>query len=136
MNVETNAMVEKKKARISSHRDLDVYQLAFDLAMRIFELTKTFPKEEKFSLVDQIRRSSRSACSNIAEAFHKRRYPAAFVSKLSDADAEAAETEVWVEFARTCGYLGDDEARDLSTKCHFVMGKLVKMMQSPEDWRV
>lgn len=84
---------------IKTHRDLDVYQMAFEAAMRIFELTKRFPKEETYSLTDQIRRSSKSVCSNIAEAWRKRRYEAAFVSKLNDAEAEAAETQVWLEFS-------------------------------------
>jgi len=81
---------------IQGHRELDVYRLAFDAAMRIFTLTKAFPREESYSLVDQIRRSFRSVCANIAEAWRKRRYEGAFVSKLSDAEAEAAETQVWL----------------------------------------
>jgi four helix bundle protein len=100
---------------IKTHRDLNVYQMAFEAAMRIFELTKSFPKEETYSLTDQIRRSSRSVCSNIAEAWRKRRYEAAFVSKLNDAEAEAAETQTWLEFSAKCGYLdaaemSEDEA--------------------------
>jgi four helix bundle protein len=82
------------KQNIRHFRELEVYQLAMDNAMRIFEVSKLFPKEERYSLTDQIRRSSRSVCANIAEAWRKRRYPNAFVSKLSDADAEAAETQV------------------------------------------
>jgi four helix bundle protein len=84
---------------------LDVYRKAFDAAMRIFELSKSFPKEEKYSLTDQVRRASRSVCGYLAEAWRKRRYEAAFVSKLSDSEAEAAETQVWLEFAVKCGYL-------------------------------
>jgi len=84
------------------YKDLNVFKLAFESAMKIFEVSKTWSKEEKYSLTDQIRRSSRSVCANIAEAWRKRRYPAHFVSKLSDADTEAAETEVWLEFAFKC----------------------------------
>ncbi|UCH11499.1 MAG: four helix bundle protein, partial [Fidelibacterota bacterium] len=83
-------------------KELDVYQNAFESSMEIFELTKNFPIEERYALVDQIRRSSRSVCANIAEAWYKRRYPASFVSKLSDADAEAAETIVWLDYALKC----------------------------------
>jgi four helix bundle protein len=100
---------------IKTHCDLDVYQMAFEAAMRIFELTKSFPKEETYSLTDQIRRSSRSVCSNIAEAWRKRRYEAAFVSKLNDAEAEAAETQVWLEFSVECGYLDAAIGRELYT---------------------
>jgi four helix bundle protein len=91
--------------KILTHRDLAVYGKAFDSAMRIFELSKSFPKEETYSLTDQIRRSSRSVCANLAEAWRKRRYQAAFISKLSDSEGETAETQVWLEFAVKCGYL-------------------------------
>jgi len=84
---------------VKDYHELQVYQLAFESAMQIFEMTRAFPREETYSLVDQIRRSSRSVCANIAEAWRKRRYPASFVSKLSDADTEAAETLVWLDFA-------------------------------------
>src|SRR5213595_3990822 len=92
-------------AKIQRHRDLEVYCKAFGVAMEIFTLSKKFPKEERYSLTDQIRRSSRSVCANMAEAWRKRRYEAAFVSKLSDSDGEAAETEVHLAFALRCGYL-------------------------------
>ncbi|MBI5053457.1 MAG: four helix bundle protein [Chloroflexi bacterium] len=85
--------------KITTHRDLRVYQKAFDSAMKIFELSKSFPSEEKYSLTDQMRRSSRSVCANLAEAWRKRRYEAHFMSKISDAESEAAETQVWIEFA-------------------------------------
>jgi four helix bundle protein len=85
--------------RIRSHCELDVYRNAFDAAMEIFHASKAFPKEETYSLTDQMRRSSRSVCANLAEAWRKRRYEAAFISKLCDAEAEAAETQVWLEFA-------------------------------------
>ena len=98
-------MGNMEKKLIRTHRDLEIYQRAFDLAMRIFQETKSFPKEERYSLTDQIRRSSRSVCTNLAEAWRKRRYEASFVSKLCDAEAEAAETQVWTDFAVQCGYL-------------------------------
>ena len=89
---------------IRHFRELRVWQVAMDVAMRIFEMTKRFPPEERYSMTDQMRRSSRSVAANIAEARRKRRYPAAFVSKLSDAETEAAETQTWIEFAVRCGY--------------------------------
>src|SRR5271155_2279944 len=91
--------------RVRTHCDLQVYQKALAFAMDIFALSKVFPKEETYSLTDQIRRSSRSVCANLAEAWRKRRYQAAFISKLSDSESEAAETQVWIEFAVKCGYL-------------------------------
>ncbi len=93
------------KAKIKTHEDLDVYKSAFDAAMRLFELSKEFPVEERYSLTDQIRRSSRSVCANLAEAWRKRRYKAVFVAKLNDSEAEAAESQVWIKFAVKCGYL-------------------------------
>src|SRR5262249_5239728 len=101
---------------VSDFRELRVYQLAFECAMRIFHLSKSWPHEERYSLTDQIRRASRSVCSNIAEGWRKRRYPASFVSKLSDADGEAAETIVWLNFAQACGYLADGDWNDLVEK--------------------
>src|SRR5882757_6533323 len=95
--------------RAADYKELRVYKLAFESAMEIFELSRKWPSEEKFSLTDQIRRSSRSVCANIAAAWRKRRYPAAFVSKLSDSDEEAGETEVHLDFARRCGYLPLDK---------------------------
>ncbi len=110
--------------------------MAFDSGMKIFELTRNFPKEEKYSLVDQIRRSSRSVCANIAEAFRKRLYPAAFVSKLSDADGEAAETQVWLDFSMKCKYIKDEEGNALKTSYNNIEGKLIRMIQHPENWKV
>src|SRR6187401_162958 len=101
--------------KIVRHQDLDVYKRAFEAAMRIFELSKSFPKEETYSLTDQIRRSSRSVCANLAEAWRKRRYEAHFISKLSDSEAEVAETQVWIEFAVRCGYVDRDQAAPLYT---------------------
>jgi four helix bundle protein len=99
--------------KIVSYDELIVYQKAFEVAMRIFEYSKTFPKEETYSLTDQVRRSSRSVCANIAEAWRKRRYERAFVSKLSDAESEAAEAQVWLEFAVACRYLPREESKAL-----------------------
>ncbi len=119
---------------IKTHRDLEVYQMAFEAAMRIFEVTKRFPKEETYALTDQIRRSSRSVCANIAEAWRKRRYAAAFISKLNDAEAEAAETQVWLEFSVRCGYLDAEIGRELYMAYDNILGKLVNMIQHPEQW--
>lgn len=121
---------------IKTHRELDVYRMAFEAAMRIFQLTKGFPKEETYSLTDQIRRSSRSVCSNIAETWRKRRYEAAFVSKLNDAEAEAAETQVWLEFSVKCNYLGADIGRELYATYDNILGKLVTMIRHPEQWTI
>jgi four helix bundle protein len=93
---------EKRKRRVLRHTDLEVYERAFAGAMKLFSATKAFPGEERYSLTDQIRRSSRSVCANLAEAWRKRRYQAAFISKLSDAEAEVAETQVWLQFAVEC----------------------------------
>jgi len=94
-------------SRIKSVRDLDVYRMAFDAAMRIFEVSKNFPKEEMYSLTDQIRRLSRSVCSNLAEGWRKRKYKAVFLNKLSDAGQEASETQTWLQFALRCNYLDE-----------------------------
>jgi len=98
---------------IKIHDELDVHRLAFEAAMHIFEITKGFPREETYSLTDQMRRSSRSVCSNIAEAWRKRRYEASFVSKLNDAEAEAAETQTWIQFTNECNYLTKEVSREL-----------------------
>ncbi len=119
---------------IKDYRELRVYQLAFESAMRIFEVSKKFPKEERFSLTDQIRRSSRSVCSNIAEGWRKRRYPASFVSKLSDADAEAAETQVWLAFARECEYLAPADHAEMSDRYEHICSQLSLMMRESNRW--
>ncbi len=106
----------RRTKRIGSVRDLEVYRLAFDTAMEIFEITKSFPKEEKYSLIDQIRRSSRSVCTNLAEAWRKRRYKAVFINKLSDAEQEAAETQTWLEFAWKCNYIDKEIFQRLDGK--------------------
>lgn len=119
---------------IRSHKDLDVYKLAFESAVEIYRLTKNFPKEESYSLTDQIRRSSRSVCANIAEAFRKRKYPKSFISKLSDAEAEAAETQVWLDFSLEFNYLDSEICSALTEKYNKIIGKLVNMSLSPEKW--
>ncbi len=117
-------------------RELDVYKLALDTAMEIYKLTKGFPAEERYSLTDQVRRSSRSVCANIAEAWRKRRYSAAFVSKLSDAEAEAAETQVWLEMAVRCGYLKSNNCELLEQQYEHILGKLVNMISHPDQWTI
>ena len=120
--------------KIQTHNDLEVYRKAFDAAMQIFELSKAFPKEETYSLTDQIRRSSRSVCSNLAEAWRKRRYEAAFISKLSDSESEAAETQVWLEFAVKCKYMTRDQAAALYRVYDSVIATIVGMITHPETW--
>lgn len=104
--------------------------------VRSFELTKVFPAEERFSLVDQIRRSSRSVCANIGEAWRKRRYEAAFVSRLSDAETEAAETQVWAEVALRCGYWQQGTFQEVDEHCGRIIGKLVHMIDNPRPWLI
>ncbi|SRR6266568_4880992 len=120
--------------RVADYKDLRVYRLAFESAMEIFELSKKFPAEEKFSLTDQIRRSSRSVCTNSAEAWRKRRYEAAFISKLSDSDGEAAETEVHLAFALRCGYLPPDKHSALMDHYDHICRQLTKMMDEASSW--
>lgn len=122
--------------RIDSYKELRVYQAAIEAAMLIFNLTKHFPAEEKYSMVDQIRRSSRSVCANIGEAWRKRRYPAHVVSKLSDSEAEAEETRIWVDLALRCGYLKKEQADDLDDRYDKVLGQLVRMINAPEKWKL
>jgi four helix bundle protein len=118
--------------KIQTHNELDVYKRAFDVAMRIFEFTKDFPKDETYSLTDQIRRSSRSVCANLAEAWRKRRYTAAFIAKLCDCESEAAETQVWLQFAVKCGYLDRDHATVLYQEYEEVLKMTVAMINSPD----
>jgi four helix bundle protein len=120
--------------KIQSHRDLQVYRKAFAAAMELFDLSKSFPKEETYSLTDQIRRSSRSVCANLSEAWRKRRYEGAFISKLSDSESEAAETQVWIEFAVNCDYLNPDRAETFSRTYVEILRTLVGMITHPETW--
>ena len=115
-------------------RELTGYQKAFETAMEIFYLSKSFPVEERYSLTDQIRRSSRSVCANFAEAYRKRRYVNHFISKLTDCDAENSETNVWLEFAHKCGYLSNEKYLDLTQK-NIEVGKIVNfMINNPEKF--
>src|SRR5438046_7036015 len=123
-------------AKLVSHRELRVYCQAFEAAVAIFELSKAFPAEERYALTDQIRRSSRSVCANIAEGWRKRRYEAAFVSKLSDAETEAAETQVHAEFAFRHGYLSQDEFLKVDDAYEKIIGQLVKMIDQPQKWLI
>ena len=123
-----------EKESIKSHEDLAVYQMAFEAAMKIFQASKKFPVEERYSLTDQIRRSSRSVCANLAEAWRKRRYEAAFIAKLNDCEAEAAETQVWLKFGVKCQYLDLEQARELYGTYNQVLGGLVNMINNPKSW--
>jgi four helix bundle protein len=122
--------------RINNYKELRVYQNAMEAAMKIFEITKTFPPEEKYSMVDQMRRSSRSVCANLAEAWRKRRYKAAFVAKLNDAESEACETQVWIEFAQRCGYLEQASADELDRSYNRIIGQLVTMIGDADKWLI
>ncbi len=122
--------------KIRKHTDLRVYKLSFEAGMEIFELTKKFPKEEKYSLTDQIRRSSRSVSGNIAEAWRKRRYPKSFVAKLSDSDGEAAETQVWLDYALACKYIEEQEHNKLYDKYEHIMAMITNMIIKPEQWKI
>ncbi len=119
---------------VGSFKDLIVYQKAFEQAMRIFKVTKGFPKIEQFSLIDQFRRSSRSVCANMAESWRKRRYIAHFVSKLTDADAEASETTVWLDFSLRCGYIDDQVHKELSAQYDEIGRMLGSMIASLEKF--
>jgi four helix bundle protein len=120
--------------KIRSHKELNVFKASFDLALQIHNLSKEFPLEEKFSLTDQVRRSSRSVATNIAEAFRKRRYPKSFIAKLSDSEGEAAETQVWLSFAESFGYLDERIILDLDEKYEQIEKQIITMIQSPEKW--
>jgi len=120
--------------KIRTHIDLKVYQLSFDAGMEIFEITKTFPKEERYSLTDQIRRSSRSVSGNLAEAFRKRRYPKAFIAKLSDSEGEAAETQVWLDYALSCEYIEKNNYLKLFDKYDHILAMIINMSNKPENW--
>jgi four helix bundle protein len=120
--------------RISTFKELRVYQMACELDERIFAETKAWPSEERFALIDQIRRSSRAIGANISESWAKRRYPAHFVSKLTDADGELQETMHWLGRAAVYGYLSSERLAALETLCHTIGSKLGKMMQKPDSF--
>jgi len=119
---------------LRSHKELDVYLLAFNTSMDIFHITKSFPRDEIYSLTSQILRSSRSVSANIAEAFRKRRYEKAFIAKLSDSEAEAAETQVWLDYALECGYISSFNHDKFFKDYENTIGKLVNMINQPEKW--
>ena len=120
--------------RVEDYRDLKVYRAAFGLQQRVYEVSRSFPAEERYSLTDQVRRSSRSVGANVAEAWKKRRYRAHFVSKLTDADAETAETRHWIATASACGYLGDDARADLEGRTREVGRMLGAMIRDADRW--
>lgn len=119
---------------MSGHKSLRVYQLAYELAMEIFRLSKNFPPEERYSLTDQIRRSSRAVAANIAEGYRKRQYTKMFVNKMSDSDGETAETQTWLDFALDCGYIGNDVHKSLFLRYESVGGMLGNMIKQPEKF--
>ncbi len=120
--------------KINSFRDLRVYQAAVEAFMKIFEITKTFPKEKMYSMTDQIRRSSRSVCSNIGEAWRRRRYKAAFIAKLNDSETEATETQVWLELALRSGYITQEFNEEMFMEYESIIAQLVVMINQPEKW--
>jgi four helix bundle protein len=124
------------RRKVESHKDLDVYQLAFTAACRIFEMSKRFPREEMYSLTDQIRRASRAICTGIAEGWRRRRYAAAFVNKRNEAEGEAAETQVWAAFALECGYITKQENDEIQEMYDHILRMLVKMIIDPEPWLI
>jgi len=122
--------------KIRSHKELDVYNMAFKASMIIYNLSQNFPKFEMYSLTDQIRRSSRSVSGNIAEAWRKRKYPKYFVSKLNDAEGEVAETQVWLDYALACEYIDESKHDTLIEKYDHIIGMLVKMQTNPGQWKL
>ena len=119
---------------VKFHTELKVYRKSFDTAMKIYCLSFKFPSDEKFSLTEQIRRSSRSVAVNISEAWGKRKYPKSFVAKLTDSDGEARETQSWLEFALACNYISNDEFEELNAEYHHILGMLVNMSNNSEKW--
>lgn len=125
---------ERSSVVAARHFDVGVYKLAHEAAMRVFEMSKVFPKEEAYALTDQIRRSSRSVCANFAEAWRKRMYVASFVSKLTDCEAEAAETQTWLKLAVECGYLDREDAAEVFKLYDETLSMLVSMRRDPQKW--
>ncbi|MEZ5945153.1 MAG: four helix bundle protein [Planctomycetaceae bacterium] len=123
-----------RKSKVVRHTDLEVYQRAFQAAMAVFRLSKNFPVEERYSLTDQIRRSSRSVAANITEAWRKRRYQGSFVNKLNDAEGEAAETQTWLQFAVECRYVEAESTRALYAEFDAIVAILVSMQNHSDDW--
>ena len=123
-------MVEK----VHSYKHLRVYQMAMDAAMEIFQLTKSCPREERYALIDQVRRSSRSVCANLAEAWRKRRYRAAFIARLSDAETEACETQVHLEFSLRCNYLDQETVRQIDDVYDHIISQIIRMIDTADKW--
>lgn len=123
-----------QKQMISSVRELNVYKKSFDVAVQIFQLTRSFPREEKYSLTDQMLRSSWSVCSNLPEAWRKRKYKAVFVNKLTDCAQEAAETQTWLEFALKCGYIDNGIFQDLDQEYEKIFAMLITMERKAESF--
>lgn len=119
---------------VKFHQDLKVFQKSFEMAMQIYELTKTFPKEELYSLTDQIRRSSRSVSANISEAWGKRKYEKSFIAKLTDFEGEARETQTWLQFALACNYISEEQSNNLNSQYNQIIGMLVSMINQSEMW--
>ena len=121
---------------VTTHQELLVYQLAFKAAMRIFSLAQAFPETERLLLTEQILRSSRSVCANLAEAWQKRRYKKAFVAKLNEVEAEAAETQVWLEFAILCGYLDAEVGQEMFHQYRIILASAARLIQQADAWVV
>jgi len=121
---------------IKTYEDLEVFQSAYKNAMIIFQLTKKYPKEERYALTDQIRRSSRSVCANISEAFRRRRYEKSFALRLNDAEAEASETQVWIKFSYDCGYIDKRTMADILGAYDNIIGKIVVMIKQAYKWKI
>ncbi len=119
---------------VKTYKELNVYQNAMNAAMELYEITRGFPSEERYSMIDQVRRSSRSVCANIAESWRKRRYRAAFVAKLSDAESEACETQVWTEFAHKCGFIDDSTTNRIDDSYELIISQIVKMIEDADRW--
>jgi len=127
-------MKEKRPSKIRTVRDLEVYRKAFDSAMEIFEFSKSFPKEERYSLTDQIRRASRSVCSNLSEGWRKRRYRAVFLNKLTDSGQEAAETQTWLEFSFHCKYINEETFNRLDKSYEHIFAMLNAMEKKVDSF--
>lgn len=121
-------------AKIETHKDLKVYQASFEAGMDVFKLSLIFPKEEVYSLTDQIRRSSRSVSGNLAEAWRKRKYPKSFIAKLVDCEGEAAETQVWLDYALACEYIDEKQQKPIFEKYDSILGMLVTMRVNHTKW--
>lgn len=128
------AELPQARNSVRTHFDLEVYRKAFNASMHLFELTKQFPKEETYSLTDQIRRSSRSVCANLAECWRKRIYKASFVAKIVECEGEAAETQTWIQYAVTCGYLDRSTGAEIFSVYDEVIRMLVAMRSNPDKW--